>query len=188
VARQIADAPARSEARWAACGLAVTHKAAGLYPFPDADHDVWYSANRTALADGFATESLDGAPVAPLMGAYTAADVGTLRLRTLPNFGSHASCDHAVTTRLTPAGPRLTRVSVWWLVNETAETGRDYTLERLLPFWQLTSEQDWEICARQQRGVDSLAYQPGPLSPTKEYNVDNFLRWYGQTLAGKTAD
>jgi naphthoate synthase len=42
--------------------------------------------------------------VAPLMGEYQKYEVGVLRLRALPNFGCHASADHAVTTRLAPAG------------------------------------------------------------------------------------
>jgi len=51
--------------------------------------------------------------------------------------------------------------------------------------WQLTSEQDWEICERQQRGINSSAYRPGPYSPYKEYNVDGFVRWYLKSLGVK---
>ena len=54
-----------------------------------------------------------------------------------------------------------------------------------MPFWQLTSEQDWELCRNAQRGVSSSQYRPGPLSPYKEYNVDRFLRWYVQTLTSE---
>lgn len=183
MARQIEAATAHSQARWAAYGLAVTHAQGGLPVFPDAEGNIWYSANRTALVEGYVTESSDGRRVAPLMGDYPDEDVGTLRLRTLPNFWCHASCDHAVTTRLTPAGPRLTRARVTWLVHESAQEGRDYDFGRLLPFWQLTSEQDWEICERQQRGVDSRAYEPGPLSKAKEYNVESFHRWYIRRMA-----
>ena len=39
-------------------------------------------------------------------------------------------------------------------------------------------QQDWEICKWQQKGVDSIGYEPGPLSQRKEYNVDAFIRWY----------
>jgi hypothetical protein len=82
---------------------AISHKQGGLAPFPDAENDIWYSANRTVLADGYESESMDGQRVAPLMGDYRDASVGVLRLRTLPNFWNHSSCDHAVTTRLLPA-------------------------------------------------------------------------------------
>ena len=96
----------------------------------------------------------------------------------MPNFWLHASCDHAVAARLLPAGPRRTSVRAYWLVDQDAREGDDYQLERLLPFWHLTNEQDWEICKWQQKGVDSIGYEPGPLSQRKEYNVDAFIRWY----------
>ena len=182
VAARLAEATAEGEARWESAGLSPTHKEAGLFGFPDPERGVWYSANRTVLAGGFVTESLDGRRVAPLMGDYPDEGVGTLRLRTLPNFWCHGSCDHAVTTRLTPAGPRQTRIRVCWLVARGAVEGRDYEHDRLLPFWKRTSEQDWLICERQQRGVDSRAYGPGPLSREREYNVEAFLRWYLREL------
>ena len=52
--------------------------------------------------------------------------------------------------------------------------GRDYDLPGLLPFWQLTSEQDWALCERNQNGVRSSAYEPGPYSPSREQNVIAF--------------
>jgi len=52
-----------------------------------------------------------------------------------------------------------------------------------MPFWQLTSEQDWELCERVQRGVSSSRYVPGPLSQYKEYNVEAFIRWYLKELS-----
>ena len=146
--------------------------------FPDADHNIWFSANRTPLAAGWVSESMDGKQVAPIMGDYSGPSVGTLRVRALPNFWNHSSCDHGVSTRLLPAGPQQTAVRVYWLVEEKAVEGRDYELSKLLPFWQLTSEQDWLICERQQKGVCSSAYTPGPYSTFKEYNVESFVRWY----------
>jgi Rieske 2Fe-2S family protein len=175
---QLAVALDRSAKRNAKAGLAATHKRSGMTTFPDVENNIWYSANRTPLVEGYLTESMDGKPVAPLMGDYKSAEVDTLRIRTLPNFWNHSSCDHGVSTRLLPAGPQLTSIRVWWLVNAGAVEGKDYELSKLLPFWQLTSEQDWEICERQQLGINSTAYTPGPYSTYKEYNVDSFVRWY----------
>jgi glycine betaine catabolism A len=158
--------------------LAISYRQGGLAAFPDAANNIWYSANRTVLVEGFVSESLDGQRVAPLMSEYQDENAGVLRLRALPNFWSHASCDHAVTTRLIPIGLHRTQVRVTWLVHAKALEGVDYNLEKLMPFWQLTSEQDWELCERVQRGVNSTAYRPGPLSQTREYNLDAFLRWY----------
>jgi Rieske 2Fe-2S family protein len=87
-----------------------------------------------------------------------------------------------VSTRLLPGGPQLTFARVTWLVHQDAVEGRDYKLDELLPFWQLTSEQDWKICRNQQTGVNGTACTPGPYSTTKEYNVDAFVRWYLKML------
>jgi glycine betaine monooxygenase A len=183
VREQMDAAMARSEKKWTAAGLELTHKEAGMIGFPDAKKNIWWSASRTALVDGWVTESMDGKQVAPLMGDYRDPDIGTLRIRTLPNFWNHSSCDHGVSTRLLPLGPQQTAVRVSWLVDENAVEGRDYELGKLLPFWQLTSEQDWLICERQQRGIHSSAYTPGPYSTFKEYNVDSFVRWYLRRLS-----
>jgi Rieske 2Fe-2S family protein len=182
IGQKIAAAIARIRSKWAAGGDAVAHPKGGLATFPDPEHDTWYTSNRTALAEGYDTESMDGKRVAPLMGAYQDAAVGVLRMRSLPNFWLHASCDHAVVTRMLPAGLRKTRMRSYWLVHQDAREGADYQFDRLLPFWQLTNEQDWEICKWQQKGVDSFGFEPGPLSQRKEYNVDAFIRWYLQQM------
>lgn len=178
IREQMMQAAAKVEARWSAEGLVATRRDTGMTTFPDAERNIWFAANRTPLVEGWVSETMDGQRSAPLMGEYQDADVGTLRMRTLPNFWNHSSCDHGVSTRLLPVGPQLTAIRVWWLVDEMAVEGRDYDLKKLMPFWQLTSEQDWEICERQQRGVNSSAYVPGPYSTYKEYNVEGFVRWY----------
>jgi len=156
--------------------LVEEHARPGLYGFPTDER--WWSANRTPLQPGFVTESLDGDPVAPLMGDYAGYDVGTLRVRAVPSFWIHASADHAVVTRLAPAGVGHTAIRVQWLVDRDARAGVDYELDRLLPFWQLTSEQDWDLCERNQVGVENPAFTPGPYSPEREYNVIAFDQWY----------
>jgi Rieske 2Fe-2S family protein len=174
---RIAQAVARSEEKWAAAGLAVSHRQSGIAQFPDAERNCWYAANRTPLVEEYVSETMDGRQAAPLMGDYSDADVGTLRVRTLPNMWFHASCDHAVTTRLLPTALQRTAVRVIWLVHQDAVEGRDYRLEDIMPFWQLTSEQDWALCEAAQKGVNSSHYVPGPFSTFKEYNVDAFVRW-----------
>jgi Rieske 2Fe-2S family protein len=158
-------------ARWSAMGLEAPTLVSDMTA-------AWWRVNRTPLVPGFVTESLDGAPVAPVMGTYAEHDVGTLRATMFPNFWMHGSGDHAVTTRLLPDGAGATRVRVVWLVDAAAEEGRDYTLDRLMPFWQRTSEQDWEICENVQRGLASAHYRPGPFETVKERNVAQFVAWY----------
>lgn len=157
----------------------------------------WYRANRTPLRQGFVTESLDGKPVAPLLGSFRQHDVGVCRVTTFPNFWCHACCDHAVMTQLLPLNEQTTQARVSWLVHADAVAGVDYTLERLLPFWQRTSEQDWPLCERQQEGVSSRFYQPGRYSANLEANVAHFVAWYlaalrceppGRCQASRTGD
>jgi Rieske 2Fe-2S family protein len=181
VAERLKAVTSRLEKKLAGQGMLVRSET-GMTEFPDPDHSIWYSANRTPLEEGYVSESMDGKQVAPLMGDYSTPDVGTLRVRSLPNFWMHASCDHAVSVRLTPNGLTHTRIHMIWMVDAKAEEGRDYDLDKLLPFWLLTAEQDWEICTNQQHGVESHAYVPGPLSTYKEYNLDRFLRWYLQVM------
>ncbi|MGH7334568.1 MAG: aromatic ring-hydroxylating oxygenase subunit alpha [Candidatus Rokuibacteriota bacterium] len=183
-ARLRAQITARAEAtsaRLRAHGLTIDYQEAGMAPFPTPGR--WWSINRTPLVPGWVTESMDGQPVAPLMGRYPTRDVGTLRIRTMPNFWSHASGDHMVSTRLTPAGPETTRIQVQWLVSEDAVEGKDYRLETLLPFWELTSEQDWHLCEQNQAGVSSRAFTPGPYSTKRESNVIRWTEWYLSEVA-----
>jgi Rieske 2Fe-2S family protein len=180
---RMAEAVTHSEAKWAAAGLAVSHRQTGMTEFPHTGPNGWFSANRTALVEGWLSETMDGRQAAPLMGDYSDPDVGTLRIRTLPNMWNHSSCDHGVTTRLLPAGRCRTKIRVTWLVHQDAVEGRDYKLDEVMPFWQLTSEQDWALCEQAQRGVASSGYRPGPYSTYKEYNVDAFVRWYLHQLS-----
>jgi len=183
--QRIDAARERIDAKWLQPNPAVAHAQVGLATFPDPERGRWFTSNRSLLAEGFVTESIDGRRVAPLMGDYDSEEVGVLRMRSLPNFWVHASCDHAVAARMLPAGPRKTIMRGYWLVDAKAKEGTDYQLDRLLPFWSLTNEQDWNICRWQQKGVDSIGYVPGPLSSRFEYNVDAFIRWYlGQMRAG----
>jgi phenylpropionate dioxygenase-like ring-hydroxylating dioxygenase large terminal subunit len=145
-----------------------------------------WRVTRAPLAAGWHTQSLDGTPVAPLMGRMRALNrwsMGTLRCTVFPNFWQHASDDHAVATRLTPIDATTTEVDVTWFVHRDAHAGHDYDLAKLLPFWQRTSEQDWVICEANQIGVSSPAYRPGRYSTTRETNVQQFVDWYLNALA-----
>ena len=76
-----------------------------------------------AAQEGFATETLDGRPVAPSIGTLPDADVGSLRVVGLPNLWAHANADYAMTTRLTPVDAGTTDVEVCFLVRADAAEG-----------------------------------------------------------------
>ncbi len=171
---------AQATVYWESEGLSVASATGGLARFPDPNDPNPFpvSATRTVQVEGYETESIDGKRVAPWLGSIRSAQAGVLRLRSLPSFWCHTSCDHAVLTRVLPAGRRQTRIRVTWLVDRLAQDGIDYSLDRLTPFWQLTSEQDWRLCERAARGIASPAFRPGPLSPAREYNLEAFFTWY----------
>jgi phenylpropionate dioxygenase-like ring-hydroxylating dioxygenase large terminal subunit len=52
----------------------------------------------------------------------------------------------------------------------------------VLPFWQLTSEQDWKLCENNQLGIMSSVYKPGPLSEKKEAGLEKYIQWYLKNL------
>ncbi len=162
--------------RWRALGLSPRE-----VNFPDGAP---YRVSRLPLKEGYLTESMDGRLVAPLMGDLTDPRTGSLRIIMLPNFWAHADCDHAMTTRLTPVRPDLTRVDVCFLVRKDAIEGADYDLSRVTHVWRATSEQDWELCENNYAGIRSLAYEPGPYSTVTEKSVEQFVDWYLDQLSG----
>jgi Rieske 2Fe-2S family protein len=142
----------------------------------------WYHARRFSLRDGYVSESMDGRPVAPLMGSLEDRDPGGLAVVVLPNLLLEASADYVMTLRFTPVTPVSTQARVQWLVRDDAVEGRDYDLARLTEFWKVTCEQDWKLCEDNQAGVASRRYEPGPYAPD-ERGVKHFVQWYLSRLS-----
>jgi Rieske 2Fe-2S family protein len=88
--------------------------------------------------------------------------------------------------RFTPRGQYLTDCEITWLVNENAVEGRDYDLTELVWLWDVTTLADKRIIERNQAGVDSRFYVPGPLSPMEVFTRD-FLDWYVAAMRGGAA-
>ncbi len=138
----------------------------------------WFRVSRFPLKAGFMTESLDGRLTAPVMGSLPEADVGSLRIISLPNFWAHANADYTMTTRLIPLSASQTQIEVTFLVHENAVEGKDYAVDDVAAIWRATSEQDWQLCENNYAGICSSAYQPGVLSPSMESSVAAFFEWY----------
>ena len=81
----------------------------------------WWRAARTPFRAGFVSETVNGQPVAPLMGKFTDPDAGNARANTYPNFWLHGSSDHMHTMRVTPIDEKTTRIQADWLVSEKAK-------------------------------------------------------------------
>jgi Rieske 2Fe-2S family protein len=160
---------------WEGQGLAV-----GPINFPDGE---WFRCARVPLREGHVTESLDGQPLAPLMGDLPARDLGSLRVINLPHAWFHFNSDNANGTQLIPLGPELTWARLTWLVNADAVEGIDYDPRRVSEFWKITTEQDFALCENNHAGIRSSRYRPGPYSTIAEPGVEHFIDWYLQQLS-----
>jgi Rieske 2Fe-2S family protein len=88
-----------------------------------------------------------------------------------------AYCDYVVLYRFTPRGLLATDCEITWLVNESAIEGKDYQRAALTWLWDVTTISDKTIIERNQAGVDSRFYEPGPLSTMEDF-TQRFLEWY----------
>ena len=151
----------------------------------------YWRAARTPLMEGWKTQSLDGKPVAPLMGTFRARNEwsdGTLRSTDVPEFlAARERRPRGLDPHHADRCRRPAQVDVYWFVHKDAVEGTDYDLEKLMPFWQRTSEQDWDICEANQAGILSPRYEPGPYSQVRETNVQHFVDWYLGALGRRPA-
>ncbi|MGI9264230.1 MAG: aromatic ring-hydroxylating oxygenase subunit alpha [Gammaproteobacteria bacterium] len=136
-----------------------------------------FSYERYPLLRGHMTGSEDGQPVAPLMGTIKDFDGGTTDFQIGPVTYALAYCDHIVLYRFTPLSAHRTDCDITWLVNGSAEEGRDYDLKKLTWLWDVTTIADQHIIERNQEGVNSRFYTPGPYSEMEDFTW-SFVDWY----------
>jgi phenylpropionate dioxygenase-like ring-hydroxylating dioxygenase large terminal subunit len=138
--------------------------------------DSFHFAVRYPLRPGVMSYSLDGKAVSVPMGDHKDFDAGVLGLVVYPNFWMDAVSDYMWTMRLTAISPSTTEIDLTWLVDNRAVEGVDYSVDRLVEFWKITGEQDWQLCENNFKGVESSHYQPGPYAPI-ESEVSKFVDW-----------
>ncbi|HSS63481.1 MAG TPA: aromatic ring-hydroxylating dioxygenase subunit alpha [Gammaproteobacteria bacterium] len=136
-----------------------------------------YFYDRYPLYPGYKTGSEDGAPVAPLMGEIRDYDGGAADFQIGPVTYFLAYPDYTVVYRFLPRDVQLTDCEIIWMVDGAAEEGRDYSIERLTWLWRVTTEADKAIVDRNQRGVNSRYYAPGPYSQMERF-VNQYMEWY----------
>lgn len=143
-----------------------------------------YRAGRLPFTNGAVSTTMDGKPaVSRLLGAAPHHDIGSLRWVHYPTVYNHALGDYAITVQMLPIDPQRTMVSTTWLVDRDAKEGEHYDLQKLIEVWTLTNAQDGDLVQRNQLGVNSFGYQPGPYSPALEAGVIKFVEWYCQQMA-----
>ena len=138
-----------------------------------------FEAGRFALSDGVVSITVDGkSAVTKKLGAVGDGDVGTMWWAVQPNCFNHAVGDYAFLFQALPTGPQETVVTAKWIVHKDAVEGVDYDLARLTEVWNSTNNEDRWLAENNQRGVNSIAYVPGPYSEITEARVLRFADWY----------
>jgi Rieske 2Fe-2S family protein len=136
---------------------------------------------RSTLSAGCETGSEDGRRLAPPMGAAGARWDGTCVFAELGFLSAFlAYADHGLIYRFIPRGPAQTEMEVIWLVAGGAEAGRDYDPAALTWLWDVTSLADKRIIERNQAGVASRAYEPGPFSLMEPGTAQYVARYAGE--------
>lgn len=133
------------------------------------------------LLRGHVTGSRDGKPVAPLMGEISGYDGGAHDIKIGPVLYGLLYCDHVVLYRFTPTGVDTCDCDITWLVNGSAEAGKDYNLDELTWLWDVTTIADKTIIENNQKGVNSRFFEPGPFS-TFEDSTSRWVDWYLETV------
>jgi Rieske 2Fe-2S family protein len=138
-----------------------------------------FSIIRLPFTKGAVSTTMDGKPaVGRLLGKVGDGDIGSVRWVHYPSTFNHALGDYAFSFRLLPLGPQETLVTGKWYVHRDAVEGRDYDLANLVKVWDVTNGQDRDLVERNQEGVNSLGYRPGPYSRKAEMGVIRFVDWY----------
>ena len=152
-------------------------------PHQHVEHGLKNRMVRMPLKEGTVAMTIDGeAACKKLMGRITHPEMGSLRILHLPNSWNHMQSDHCVVFQVLPISAQKTLVTTKWLVHKDAVEGVDYDVNRLTQVWDATNEQDKTLAERNQQGINSIGYQPGPYSETFEFGVINFINWYSQTI------
>jgi phenylpropionate dioxygenase-like ring-hydroxylating dioxygenase large terminal subunit len=175
-ARELTEVMARA----ASCGL--SEKAVAKIHLCSGEIGTDRSYERYPLLRGHLTGSEDGKPVAPLLGDIKDYDGGATDFQVGPVTYALAYCDHVVVYRFTPLSVDSTDCDITWLVNESAEEGKDYELKKLTWMWDVTTTADQHIIERNQEGVNSRFYEAGPYSKM-ETVTQAFVDWYVKTIA-----
>jgi glycine betaine catabolism A len=164
--------------------MAARCEAAGLPSTFQIADDWQYRIMRMPFLDDARSMTMTGAPAVslPLSDRLPKDNIGDILLFHFPSTWNHVTADHAISFRMLPLGPEQTQLTTKWLVRREAQEGRDYDLKTLTEVWLATNKQDTALVERNQIGIRSPAYQPGPYSEVQEDGVIQFIDWYAARM------
>jgi Rieske 2Fe-2S family protein len=125
------------------------------------------------LLPGAETVSKDGRRHGrPLLRKSGAEARGALDYLLFPNLFLSLQPDYLLAYQLAPVSHEETSVTFDVFFDPGAprekNEGREIAAADVYDFWQLTNAQDFSICERQQIGLSSPAFIPGPYAPAEE--------------------
>ena len=140
-----------------------------------------YQYDRKPLLPGMKSGTLGGESASSLLGNITDYDGGASEFMLGPLTFFLIYNDHMVGYRFLPSSVDTCVCDVFWFVDEDAEEGRDYDLDKLTWLWDVTTQADEKIIVNNQKGVASRFYSPGQLSAMEGFQ-QHFLNWYLHAL------
>ncbi len=141
-----------------------------------------YAYSRTALFPGIKTGSKDGQPLAPLLANLKDYDSGASDLNIGPFSFFLIYSDHMMGYRFLPIDVDTCHCDIYWIVRGDAEEGKDYDLEKLTWLWHVTTLADEKIIINNQKGMNSMFYEPGPYSEMEHW-ARRHNEWYLREMA-----
>ncbi len=116
-----------------------------------------------------------------LLGDFTEADLGSVRMFHVPGNWNHFGSDYILHASVTPLSPDQTLLTTKWLVHEDAVEGWDYDVEHLTRVWKATNQQDAILAHNNHLGTKSVGYEPGPYAQS-EFMLTDFTNWYAKMM------
>jgi Rieske 2Fe-2S family protein len=118
---------------------------------------------RMAIDGGSMTMS--GQRCASPLGDLSGEELNCVQYYTIyPNMLLSLHPDYVLIHRLERLATNQTRVICDWLFHPDAMSEPGFDPSGAIEFWNMTNKQDWDVSARSQQGISSLAYTPGPYS------------------------
>ena len=89
-----------------------------------------------------------------------------------PNLMMSLSMDHVAAFILQPLSPTHTRIDCRILFHPDEVVKSDFDPDDASEFWNLVNKQDWNICERVQKGMQSNTFKYGYYSPMEDESLD----------------
>lgn len=89
-----------------------------------------------------------------------------------PNLMISLSMDHAATFIVNPLGPEKTLIDCRILFHQDAINMSNFNPNDAGEFWDLVNIQDWSICERVQKGMQSMSFEHGFYGPMEDQSKD----------------